>query len=84
VIQFLHLDDPERSSVLSFNIVHDKCWKRRNSFIQKHPVISSILRFKIVESANFKTFEDNGIGRIIHVICPVCGEIEDITDYGLW
>jgi len=63
----------------SLRILSDREVKDANAFIIKHKEMHQENNF------NFWYYLDGcGIGPITKIKCPICGEIEDITDIGDW
>lgn len=61
----------------SLYVMLDKEKERAVAFIKKH-------RQSCHNSATRYELQGAGIGTIIKIICPVCGEVEDITDSDSW
>lgn len=61
----------------SLYVMLDKEKERAEVFIKKHhkSCHNNTIRYEL---------QGAGIGTIIKIICPVCGEVEDITDSDSW
>ena len=64
----------------ALHIMSDKEWKDYNEFREKHYKMFGC------KNANHYLFDltGTGIGTAITVVCPICGEAKDITDFNSW
>ena len=62
----------------SLYIMTDKEVEKYNNFRNKH--------YKKCGNSNNYCFDlcGTGVGTVVHIMCPVCKETEDLTDFGAW
>ena len=65
-------------------IMSDKETENRLKFIERHYKLHNNGKFKAIGNTYIYSLTGTGLGTLITIKCPICGEEEDITDTNSW